>query len=221
MQQKKIQRDKQAALAGQQRLEAQQAKEKAKQEEKKRLAIQQKKEQEHNLAVQKAREEKEKQKAAEQAAAKKAGQEKQRKINDLLATAEQQLSKAQLSRAYKTYKEVLKLDPRNQRAKTGIPQVAERYLNLANTAANKNDFTKAKSYVNSAIRIDPTNSKLADTQQKIFELEHEYEQQIRLAKDKLVAEEAARKQQILQTPAQPVEKEPEPEQKIRRSFGGF
>jgi hypothetical protein len=92
-------------------------------------------------------------------------------------------------------------------------------LILANTAANKNDFTKAKSYVNSAIRIDPTNSKLAVMQQKIFELEHE--QQTRLAKDKLLAEEAARKQQIQQTPAQPVEKEPEPEQKKRRSFGGF
>ena len=139
----------------------------------------------------------------------------------MLATAEQQLRKTQLSRAYQTYKKVLKLDPRNKHAKTGLPHVAERYLILANTAANRNDFSKAKSYVNSAIRIDPTNSKLADMQQKIVELEHEYEKQIRLAKDKLVAEEAARKQQIQQTPVQPVEKEPEPEQKIRRSFGGF
>ena len=93
-----------------------------------------------------------------------------------------------------------------------MPQVAERYLILANSAANKNDFSKAKSYVSSARRIDPTNSKIADTQQKIFELKIEYDKQIRLAKDKLLAEEAARKQQILQPEPEPVpEPEPEPE----------
>ena len=134
-QQKKLQLDKRAALVEKQRLDAQQAKEKAKQEKEKRLAIRKKKEQDYNLAVQKAREQKEKQKAAEEALTRKARQEKQRKINALLVTAEQQLLNTQLSKAYQTYKTVLKLDSLNKSANNGVTRVANSYLSLANTAA--------------------------------------------------------------------------------------
>lgn len=139
--------------------------------------------------------------------------EKQNKINTLLSNAEKQLLNGQLENAYTTYQQVLKIDSANTQVKNGTKRIAGQYLAKANTAAISYDFDKANGFVTSVIKIDPTNSKLADTQTKIFELK--IEQQTKQAKEKRLAEEAARKTTIEQVSTK------ELKEKKRRPFGGF
>lgn len=182
-------------------------------ERKKAAALKQQQEKEAQLAA-KQKAEKEAQLAAQQAAAKKAAdqawREKQAKINKLLATAEQQLLNTQLDKAYKTYQSALKQDSGNKRARSGVTRVADQYLSLANVAAAGYDFDTANKHISTVIKIAPTHSKLADTQAKVFAYKNE--QMLKLAEEKRLTEEQA---------ASKTETAPEPEQKKRRSFGGF
>ena len=139
-----------------------------------------------------------------------------KKINALLQTANKQVLSSQFNKAYLNYKEVLKLDGRNRSAKNGVTRIANRYLTLANTAAVQYKFEKANKYVNSVIKIDPTNEKLFKTQEKIFELKQQ--QLTKQLESKRLAEELKRNRQLETQTKEIIVKEPE---KKRRSYGGF
>ena len=129
----------------------------------------------------------------------------EQKISGMFANAESQLLDTQLDGAYRSFREILALEPANDRAQDGITRVADRYLALARTSALANDFDQANSFLGSAIQIAPTHDRLGSTQQEIFDL-----------KDAQLAQqaEAQRAQQ------EPPEDEAEPVKK-RRTFGGF
>ncbi len=223
------QRDKQAALTEQKELSEKKALQDKKQKEEGRLTEQQRlKDEKKRLAELKVKQEADKlvsQKAAQEAAQLKAKQDakntaakkaadkkwrdKQNKISALLATAEKQLLNGQLDKAYKTYQSTLKLDSKNKRANSGVNRVASQHLSKANVAAAGYDFDTANKHISTVIKISPSHSKLASTQEKVFEYKNE--QLVKKA-------EAARKTEIeKQASAEPEETEKKP----RRSFGGF
>ena len=107
--------------------------------------------------------------AAHTAKAALAAKEKQQgettqKINQLLASAENNLLNSQLKTAYENFKAVLQIQADNRPAKEGINRVATEYLSLASHAASNHDFDIANQYINSVITIAPTHHKLAATQ---------------------------------------------------------
>ena len=130
---------------------------------------------------------------------------KQKKITDLFARAESQLLNTQLKSAHQSFLDILKLEPGNTRAQSGINRVADRYLALAKSSALANDFDKASNHISSVIQIAPTHSKLGPTQQEIFAL-----------KDAQLAKQAEAQRAQQQTVSSPEEPE-----KKRRTFGGF
>ena len=94
----------------------------------------------------------------------------QKKINDLFASAESNIQKTRLKAAYRDFQAILKLEPGNDKAESGITRVADRYLALARTAAQASDFDKADSFVSSVIQIAPTHDRLGSSQQEVLAL---------------------------------------------------
>ncbi len=173
--------------------------------EKKQLSAKQKKLEQERLTKQRAADRNKKERKA--ALIKKNKQQrlaKQEKIENLLSRAEAHLFNERLNKAYKTFKNVLKIDPRNRSAKNGINRVADQYLALANNEALGGNFDQANKYISSVIRIAPTHKNLTSTQQKVFDI-----------KNRTLVRKAERQRLAQEKQTTPKEK------KKRRSFGGF
>ena len=98
--------------------------------------------------------------AREQAAA-------ERRLEALLMRAEWALGRDRLTTpardsAYGLFQEVLRLQPGNDQALSGLQQVAIRYIQLARTAVAHGKLTKASGYAAQARRIDPSNPLLVE-----------------------------------------------------------
>ena len=134
-------------------------------------------------------------------------------ISRLVVSAESLLSKNRLKDAYGSFQKILEIDVNNKAAMKGINRVAEKYLALAVSKAEKHKFDTAEAYVQSASRISPQHPQLAATQQTIFEL-----------KNKQLAAKEKQQSQSRDTPVKPqAEVQAEAEQAIpkQRVFGGF
>jgi general secretion pathway protein A len=62
--------------------------------------------------------------------------------------------------AYHYFQKVLKLDPQNNKARSGIEQIVTRYATLATNALDTNDREKAKRYTARGLQIRPNNKDL-------------------------------------------------------------
>ncbi|MGH1372367.1 MAG: hypothetical protein ACRBBW_10050 [Cellvibrionaceae bacterium] len=90
-----------------------------------------------------------------------------RRIQAMLQRAEFQLGRDRLTTprydsAYGLFTEVLKLQPENQQAKSGLQLVAIRYIQLARKALAHSNLARAGSYYAQARRIAPNNPLLAE-----------------------------------------------------------
>lgn len=65
------------------------------------------------------------------------------------------LTKPAYDNAYDRYQKVLRIDPANDSAKTGIKRIGRRYLSLAKEADRRGDRAKARHYVGIAATVDP------------------------------------------------------------------
>jgi Serine/threonine protein kinase len=92
-------------------------------------------------------------------------QHKQRQVEALLASAEQQLAALRLTtpkgdNAYKTYREVLAIAPGNQRALAGIQRIAERYAQLARSLQRKGDLKESLTLIQKGLAVVPEHTRL-------------------------------------------------------------
>ncbi len=71
------------------------------------------------------------------------------------ALAENRLQSPKGDNAYEKYREVLKIDPDNQAARSGLVAVAGRYLGLVEGALSKSDLEEARTYLARAAAIAP------------------------------------------------------------------
>jgi len=90
-----------------------------------------------------------------------------RQIRAMLQRAEYQLGRDRLTTpsydsAFRLFSEVLKLEPSNAQAKSGIQQVAIRYVQLARKALAHSSLSRADAYFAQARRIAPDNPLLAE-----------------------------------------------------------
>lgn len=74
------------------------------------------------------------------------------------------LTKPAYDNAYDRYQKVLRIDPANESAQTGIKRIGRRYLSLAKEADRRGDRAKARHYVAVAARIDPGYPAIAHMQ---------------------------------------------------------
>lgn len=90
-----------------------------------------------------------------------------RRIQAMLQRAEYQLGRDRLTTpsydsAYGLFSEVLKLEPSNRQAKSGLQSVAIRYIQLARKALAHSKLTLAGNYYAQARRMAPNNPLLAE-----------------------------------------------------------
>jgi tetratricopeptide (TPR) repeat protein len=90
-----------------------------------------------------------------------------RQIQAMLKRAEFQLGRDRLTTpgydsAFGLFSEVLKLEPSNAQAKSGIQQVVIRYVQLARKALAHSNLSRAETYFAKAQRIAPANPLLAE-----------------------------------------------------------
>ena len=219
-------------IAEQQRIDNEQQKLKVSEQkrladEKKRQQLAEEKDLQDKLAAdKKAKEEQEKLKTQKTLEAKSAAiknqqeaekRKRQEKIDSLLVTAESNLSRVRLKSAYKNYRDILKMDSKNKKAKSGINRVARKYLNLAEREAVNDNFDKADAYLTSANNISPSHSKLATTQQTIFDLRRKHLQY--QAEQQIIAKQKAEEKRLAEQEAQ--KQTTEKPKTSRRAFGGF
>jgi hypothetical protein len=86
--------------------------------------------------------------------------------NAKFALAENRLMSPANDNAYDRYRRVLALDPRNQKAKDGLREVAARYLGLAGKAAGEDDLSQARSFLEQARRADPSHPGIASAESR-------------------------------------------------------
>ena len=84
------------------------------------------------------------------------------KVAELLNEAKQQISKKQLmapakGNAWRTYKEILSLDPSNKQALAGINRIATIYIQRARGKLEKGNFKHAGYLFNKALVVSPRN----------------------------------------------------------------
>jgi tetratricopeptide (TPR) repeat protein len=85
----------------------------------------------------------------------------------LLADADYALSQNKLlmpieDNAFDRYQSVLLIDPNNKEARAGLQMVALRYVELARNSIARGDYAQARTYLNNARGIDPSNSLLGE-----------------------------------------------------------
>ena len=95
---------------------------------------------------------------------------KQRRIDALLMRAEWALGRDRLmtpesDSAYGLFQRVLRLEPDNQQARSGLQQVSIRYIQLARDSVAHDKLARASGYYAQARRIDPDNPLLAEFEQ--------------------------------------------------------
>jgi len=77
--------------------------------------------------------------------------------NAKLALSENQLMSPASDNAYDRYRQVLALDPTNQKAKDGLRAVADRYLNLLDSAAGRGKLVEAQTFLARARKADSSH----------------------------------------------------------------
>ncbi len=117
------------------------------------------------------------------------------KISDLLAGAEQDLVALRLSspagnNALEKYRNVLKLDPANKTAQSGIINIGNKYMALARSEINKGNYDKAYSQLIIAKKILPDSVAINNTLQEleILKLNREKEEQLALEQQRIEEE---------------------------------
>ena len=93
-------------------------------------------------------------------------------IENLLLLGEQALKSSRLripseQSAWYYYGQVLELDPGNPAAERGLEQIVRRYAQLADRAMEKQQFEKARLFVNRGLGVIPADSALLALQQEI------------------------------------------------------
>ena len=83
----------------------------------------------------------------------------------LLERAEASLAALRLTsppgdNAVEQFNEVLRLDPGNAAAKSGLHQVVEKYVDLTNAAINNRQFDRARRHLERAEAIEPASQEL-------------------------------------------------------------
>lgn len=89
-----------------------------------------------------------------------ATEKRSHRINVLLAQAETDIAALRLTtppgyNAFEKFNSVLALDPSNETAKRGIVEIVEKYVELAENSARKNDLATAGAYIERAAAIQP------------------------------------------------------------------
>ena len=102
------------------------------------------------------------------------------------------LTKPKQDSALYYYREVLTLDPRNKRARRGLRNVAERYVNLAKREYGKADYQKAEYYVGLGLKAQRSHPRL-------LMLRKDVETQLRI-EGLLASADTALRQRRLRTP---------------------
>ena len=96
----------------------------------------------------------------------------------LLASAQESLSALRLTtpeenNAFEQFSEVLGLEPDNVEAKSGLAQIANKYIGLARRAAKRGELDKAKVYLDRAETVTPGNEAIAYARDEIEALAEE------------------------------------------------
>ena len=97
-------------------------------------------------------------------------------LKRLLDLADRQLASDKLSQpindnALSTYHKVIAMDPENERAKSGIKQVSDRYESLIRQAISQESISKAKSLLTTLESSFPDNAMIASFRSEIEALE--------------------------------------------------
>lgn len=97
-------------------------------------------------------------------------------INGLLALADQQFDKKQMTtpqgdNALETYQKILSKYPENKSAITGIEKLHNTYVGWANHYLRRKDIQRAKSFYNKALSIDPSDTLSKQNLEKIAKQE--------------------------------------------------
>jgi serine/threonine protein kinase len=138
----------------------------------------------------------ERQKQEQEALQRKAATEKAQKRNEtihsLLSAADSDLKALRLAspsgrNAFERYQSVLELDPDNARAREGLLEIVNRYLEFKDRAVGRKDFDKAQGYLEKAETVLPRSELLADAKVELDAARAEHE-----AKQALAAQEAQR-----------------------------
>ena len=127
-------------------------------------------------------------------------------IAEILTQADKDLAAVRLAsprnrNAYDRYKEVLALDPDNERAKAGIEAVANKYAELSNTALRNKEADKLNNYLYRLSTIAPSHpalSSLKNGQRELKEQITAEETALALERERLRIEEEARMRQAEQ-----------------------
>jgi uncharacterized caspase-like protein len=95
------------------------------------------------------------------------------------------------------YKEVLKKDPSNAKALSGLKNIEARYVSWINKALDRGNESKAKQYLASLGKVNPESPKLAELEERISalalaELERQRLEQERLAQQRVEQEKRSR-----------------------------
>lgn len=103
-------------------------------------------------------------------------QEHKRQIQTMLQRAELQLGRDRLTTpardsAYGYYQAVLRLDPSNQQAKSGLQLIVIRYIQLARDALAHSKLELAKQYYAHAKRMAPRNPLLAEFENALLQVQ--------------------------------------------------
>ena len=96
------------------------------------------------------------------------------RIAELLHFADTALAELRLTlpaddNALSYYQAILALDPANPKAKAGLGQIASRYGQLGRSQASKGNYSKARTYVNRGLEVDPGNTMLLALKEDIAE----------------------------------------------------
>ncbi|MFC6670086.1 hypothetical protein [Marinobacterium aestuariivivens] len=98
-------------------------------------------------------------------------QRRQQQVLDLLATAERQLKAGRLTvpetdNAHATYLQVLKLDPDNEEAQTGLKWMAERYAQWAWERGEAGEWQESLDQIERGLQVNPGHAGLLALQQQ-------------------------------------------------------
>ena len=88
--------------------------------------------------------------------------------NAKLALGENRLMSPPGDNAYDRYRGVLRLEPGSQAAKSGLREIASRYVALANEAVDQGDVTTAREHLRRAREADASHSGIREAEQRIL-----------------------------------------------------
>ncbi len=102
-------------------------------------------------------------------------------IESLLANARADFEAVRLTwppgnNALERYRQVLELDPDNSKAKTGITEIGEKYLQLKDQAVAQENFDKAKAYLDKAAQVLPGSEAVKQAKEAYQVARANYEQ---------------------------------------------